>query len=258
MDVSDLKKLIESRGNVPGHVAIIMDGNGRWAKSRHLSRVEGHREGINSVREIVKAAAEVDVKYLTLYTFSTENWNRPRTEVAALMRLLLKTIRAEVNELNKNNVRLMTIGNLNDLPIPARLAMEHAIGILKNNTGLNLNLALSYSSRSEIVDAMKRVATEVQNGRLHPDDIDEETISEKLYTAEIPDPDLLIRTSGELRISNFLLWQLAYTEIYVSEVFWPDFRKFEFFQAIAAYQTRERRFGKIAEQIKYEKLVASV
>jgi undecaprenyl diphosphate synthase len=226
-----------------------MDGNGRWAKKRALSRVVGHREGINSVREIVRACGELGIGYLTLYTFSKENWNRPKGEVSALMTLLLKTIRAEVTELQRNNVRLMTSGRLEDLPLLARQGMEHGKRLLRHNNGLTLNLALSYSSRQEMVDAMRRIAIEVKAGRLQPEDIDEFTISSHLYTAAIPDPDLLIRTSGELRLSNFLLWQLAYTEIYVTEVLWPDFRRNEFYHALLAYQQRERRFGKVSEQL---------
>lgn len=250
MDELHLKERILSRGNLPTHVAIIMDGNGRWARSRQLPRVEGHKEGINSVREVVRACGEIDIKYLTLYTFSVENWNRPRGEVSALMRLLLKTVRSEVDDLKKNNVRLMTIGNLKDLPLPARRGMQKAMDLLKNNTGLTLILALSYGSRNEITEAIRAIARRVRSGQLQPDDIDEALISKHLYTADLPDPDLLIRTSGELRVSNFLLWQLAYTEIYVSQVFWPDFRKQEFFKAIDSYQQRERRFGKVSEQIK--------
>ncbi len=252
MDEASIKKRIEDRGNLPQHVAIIMDGNGRWAKRHNLPRVEGHREGINSVREIVKVCGELDIKYLTLYTFSTENWNRPVGEVAALMRLLLQTIRAEVTELNNNNVRLMTIGNLNDLPLPARKGMRRAIQTLKNNTGLTLNLALSYSSRREILQAVKSIASNVEQGKIRPDEISEDTISRSLSTASIPDPDLLIRTSGELRISNFLLWQLAYTEIYVTGDFWPEFRRMQFYRAIEAFQQRERRFGMVSEQLHYK------
>ncbi len=249
MDIGALKQRILEQKNIPTHIAIIMDGNGRWARKQQLSRVAGHREGINSVREIVKASGELNIRYLTLYTFSTENWNRPRREVAALMRLLLKTIRSEVKELNKNNVRLMTIGRLQDLPAPARFGMQDAIKTLKNNTGLTLNLALSYSSRQEISNAIKSIAHKVEAGILKPDEIDDDIVSQHLYTASIPDPDLLIRTSGELRVSNFLLWQLAYTEIYVTEVLWPDFRRLEFFNAIDAYQKRERRFGLVSDQL---------
>lgn len=257
MDEEALKQQIIHCGNLPAHVAIIMDGNGRWARKKQLPRVEGHREGINSVREIVRLCGEIDIKYLTLYTFSTENWKRPRGEVSALMRLLLKTIRAEVNELNKNNVRLTTIGNLQDLPLPARKGMQAAMELLKDNSGLTLNLALSYSSRREITEAVRRIADKVKQGQLAPQDIDEETISEHLYTLNVPDPDLLIRTSGELRVSNFLLWQLAYTEIYVTDVLWPDFRRVEFLEAVAEYQKRERRFGKVSEQVHPETAIPS-
>jgi undecaprenyl diphosphate synthase len=249
LEEKQLEERLRRGGKLPEHVAIIMDGNGRWAKKRVLSRVEGHREGINSVREIVRACGELGIGYLTLYTFSKENWNRPKGEVSALMALLLKTIRAEVGELQRNNVRLMTIGRLEDLPFLAREGMEHGRRKLRHNTGLTLNLALSYSSRQEMVDAMRRIALEVKAGRLQPEDIDEFTVSSHLYTASIPDPDLLIRTSGELRLSNFLLWQLAYTEIYVTDVLWPDFRRKEFYQALLAYQQRERRFGRVSEQL---------
>ncbi len=253
MDEQATLQRIVKRGNVPVHVAIIMDGNGRWARRRDLPRVEGHREGINSVREVVRAAGEIGVKFLTLYTFSTENWNRPRSEVTALMRLLLKTIRHEVDELDRNNVRLMTIGRLEDLPFAARRGMERAMQRLKNNTGLTLNLALSYSSRREIVDAIRLIAADVRAGRLPAEAIDESVISRYLDTRDIPDPDLLIRTSGEMRISNFLLWQLAYTELYVTDVLWPDFRRREFFEAIEDYQKRERRFGLVSEQVQGER-----
>ena len=249
MNEKALEQMIRANGKIPGHVAIIMDGNGRWAKQRSLERVDGHREGINSVREVVRACAELGVKYLTLYTFSTENWNRPKGEVSALMALLLKTIRAEVDDLQRNNVRLMTIGRLKDLPLLARKGMEQAIEILRHNTGLTLVLALSYSSRREIADAMRKIAFQIKTGELTEEDIDEALISSHLYTAAIPDPDLLVRTSGELRLSNFLLWQLAYTEIYVTDVLWPDFRRAALYEAVLAYQQRERRFGLVSEQI---------
>ena len=249
MDEATLKQRILKAKNLPAHVAIIMDGNGRWARRKHLPRIAGHREGINSVREIVRLCGELKIEYLTLYTFSTENWNRPQVEVSALMRLLLRTIRMEVEELDKNNVRLMTIGNLNDLPLPAQEGMKSAIERLKNNSGLTLNLALSYSSRNEIRDAFRKIAEKVQLGNLRADEINEDIISQHLFTNSIPDPDLLIRTSGELRVSNFLLWQLAYTEIYVTDVNWPDFRSIEFLKALAEYQNRERRFGKVSEQL---------
>lgn len=256
---ASLENAIEQlkRGPLPEHVAIIMDGNGRWAKKRHRPRVDGHREGINSVREIVRAAGELDLRYLTLYTFSTENWRRPKSEVAALMSLLITTIRAEVEELQRNNVRLTTIGRMEDLPYLARQGLEHAKRVLSKNTGLTLNLALSYSSRQEITDAVRRIAKEVAAGRLSPAAIDDETITSCLYTSEIPDPDLLIRTSGEQRLSNFLLWQLAYTEIYVTDVLWPDFRRKEFYDALHDFQKRERRFGKVSEQLHAPQAVAS-
>ncbi len=247
-----LKQEILSVGNIPQHVAIIMDGNGRWAKQRGLPRVEGHKEGINSVREVVRVAGEIGIKYLTLYTFSTENWHRPKGEVTALMHLLLDTIRAEVDELDKNNVKLMTIGRLDDLPFLPRQGMLQAIRRLRKNTGLTLNLALSYSSRREITDAVRAIVAKAYKGRLRPEEVDEELISAHLYTADIPDPDLLIRTSGELRVSNFLLWQLAYTEIYVTQIFWPEFRSVEFLEAVRCFQKRERRFGRVSEQLKAE------
>jgi undecaprenyl diphosphate synthase len=249
VDEKALEQIIRSNGKIPRHIAIIMDGNGRWAKQRSLERVDGHREGINSVREVVRACGELGVKYLTLYTFSMENWNRPKGEVSALMALLLKTIREEVNDLQRNNVRLMTIGRLQDLPMLARLGMEQAIELLQHNTGLTLVLALSYSSRREIADAMRAIARKIKTGELAEEDINEALISSHLHTAAIPDPDLLVRTSGELRLSNFLLWQLAYTEIYVTDVLWPDFRRTALFEAVLAFQKRERRFGMVSEQI---------
>ena len=230
-------------GNIPQHIAIIMDGNGRWAKQRSLPRIAGHREGINSVREIVRACGDLGVRILTLYTFSAENWRRPRREVSALMRLLLVTINREVADLDRNNVRLMVIGNIEDLPEQPRQGILKAIEHLKSNTGLILNLALSYGGRQEILEAVRRVC---QDGKK---EVSEEEFARYLYTADIPDPDLLIRTSGELRLSNFLLWQLAYTEIYVTEVLWPDFRRPQLIEAIQAYQARERRFGRVSEQL---------
>ncbi len=258
MEEEILKQQILQQGNLPAHVAIIMDGNGRWARSKNLPRVAGHREGINSVREVVRACGEINIKYLTLYTFSTENWNRPHGEVAALMRLLVNTIRSEVDELNRNNVRLMTIGKLRDLPLPARRGMESAIRMLRNNTGLTLNLALSYSSRQEITEAVNQIVQKALAGQIDKGRVDEKLIAQHLYTAAIPDPDLLIRTSGELRVSNFLLWQLAYTEIYVTEVLWPEFRRLEFFKAIRAYQKRERRFGLVSDQLKKQPVLESI
>jgi undecaprenyl diphosphate synthase len=240
-----LREAIIEQGGVPKHVAIIMDGNGRWAQQRGLPRVAGHREGVNSVREIVQACGELNIEYLTLYTFSKENWKRPEEEVTALMRLLLMTIKKEVYELNKNNVRLNVIGDLEDLPYLTRKSMIESIELLKHNTGLVLNLALSYSSRREIIKAVAAISQDVSQQKLKPEEIDEQIFSRYLYTSGIPDPDLVIRTSGELRISNFLLWQIAYSEIFVSDVFWPDFRKKMFFNAIQAFQQRDRRFGKV-------------
>jgi undecaprenyl diphosphate synthase len=228
---------------IPGHIAIIMDGNGRWAKQRSLPRIAGHREGIKSVREIVEACGEIGIEALTLYTFSAENWQRPRKEVSALMQLLLATINREVEDLNRNNVQLNVIGRIDDLPEKPRKGMQHAMEKLQNNTGLKLNLALSYGGRQEIVDAVKRIMEEGIT------DISVDNFANYLYTAGITDPELLIRTSGELRLSNFLLWQLAYTEIYVTDVLWPDFRKPQLYEAILAYQHRERRFGLVSEQL---------
>jgi undecaprenyl diphosphate synthase len=239
-----------SRDNLPGHIAIIMDGNGRWAKQRGLPRVMGHREGVKSVRTIVEACGELGIKTLTLYTFSTENWRRPKEEVSALMKLLLKTIRREIDDLMRNNVRLTVIGNLLGMPEEAARPMQAAADRTASNTGLNLVLALNYGGREEIVHAVRRIGVKIQSGILDPDAIDSETIGRHLYTSDLPDPDLLIRTSGELRLSNFLLWQLAYTEIYITDVLWPDFRKDELFKAILSFQQRERRFGKVSEQLK--------
>jgi undecaprenyl diphosphate synthase len=241
---------VSLKADSPRHIAIIMDGNGRWAKQRGLPRVMGHREGIKSVREIVEACGELGVEVLTLYTFSTENWRRPKDEVSALMKLLLKTIQKEIRELIHNNIRLTVIGNLEHLPDAARKSMETAIEKTRSNTGLNLNLALSYGSREELVHAVKRIALQVANGELDPNAVSSQTIQNNLYTAGMPDPDLLIRTSGEFRISNFLLWQLAYTEIFITDVLWPDFRKPDLLKAIEDFQKRERRFGKVSEQLK--------
>jgi len=254
VDIEEEKLLckIKERDNLPGHIAIIMDGNGRWAKEKGLPRIAGHREGINSVREIVEASTELGIKHLTLYTFSKENWRRPKREVSALMRLLVRTVRKEVEKLLKNNIKLTTIGELSDLPENVRREVDEAVEKTKNNTGLNLNLALSYSGRVEIINAVKKIAGMVKSNLISVEGIDDELFSNFLYTSRVPDPDLLIRTSGESRISNFLLWQLAYTEIYITDVFWPDFRRKEFYGAILEYQSRERRFGKVSEQLKHQ------
>jgi undecaprenyl diphosphate synthase len=230
---------------VPRHVAVIMDGNGRWARQRGLPRIEGHRAGAASVRAVVRAAAKAGVQYLTLYAFSIENWRRPKHEVSGLMRLLVRYLRSEIDELNRNNVRLETIGRLEDLPKSAQRELGEARRRLAKNTGLTLIVALSYGGRTELVDAMRRIAREVQTGRLRPEQIDEAVISGALYTAGFPDPDLLIRTSGEMRLSNFLLWQTSYTEIWITPTLWPDFREPDFLQALEEYRKRERRFGGI-------------
>ena len=237
------KNLVDN--NIPEHIAIIMDGNGRWAQRSSLPRIAGHKEGISSVRAITKKCDEIGIKYLSLYTFSSENWKRPRSEVKALMRLLLSTIRHEIKDLNKNNVRLMTIGNLNELPDYARKGMEEGLESTKNNSGLNLILALSYGSRNEILRMVKSISTKAMNGEVSPNKIKESDIISELDTSNIPDPDLLIRTGGEFRLSNFLLWQIAYSEIYVTEKYWPEFRENELLKAIEDYQIRDRRFGKV-------------
>ena len=245
----DFKSQIKTT-DVPDHIAIIMDGNGRWAKSHNKPRIFGHRKGVLSVISVVEGAGEVGVKYLTLYAFSTENWNRPKMEVAALMQLLVATISNEVASLNKNNVRLLTIGDLKSLPGNCERELEKAKEKTKNNTGLNLVLALSYSSKSEIVRAVKSIATEVSNKNIDINAIDSDLINDYLDTAAMPNPELLVRTSGEYRLSNFLLWQIAYSELYFTNKFWPDFTKEDLFEAIVDYQKRERRFGLTSEQIK--------
>ena len=234
---------------IPRHIAIIMDGNGRWAKKQGLARMFGHRQGVETVHRITEAAAELGVQYLTLYAFSTENWNRPKEEVDALMVLLVETIAKETPTLMKNNIRLQTIGDLSRLPQTTYDKFMECIQQTSQNTGLTLIIALSYSARWEIIQAAQHMAQAVQEGTLLPEDINEETISNYLTTAQVPDSDLLIRTSGELRISNFLLWQLAYSELYFTDCLWPDFTNEEFYHAIVDYQHRERRFGKTSEQI---------
>ena len=231
--------------NIPRHVAIIMDGNGRWARQRGLPRIAGHRAGAKSVREIVRVASKLGIEYLTLYAFSSENWSRPKVEVAALMRLLEFYLQKELAELDKDNVRLAAIGRLHELPAGARQQLDKAIAALRDNEGLTLVLALSYGGRAEIVDAVRGIAREIKTGQIDVADVDEKRISDHLYTAGIPDPDLLIRTSGELRLSNFLLWQISYAEIYVTETQWPDFRKAEFLKAMEDYSKRQRRFGRV-------------
>ena len=252
MPLSDaqLRERIKERGNLPNHVAVIMDGNGRWAKQRGLPRVSGHREGVKAVREAVESCGELGIGVLTLYTFSTENWHRPREEVSALMRLLLRTLQKETNELIQNNVRLVAAGDIDRLPSHAREGILKGIDATRENTGLILNLALNYGGREEIIEAVQKIGADVLEGRIKPEAIDSVTFARYLYTSNLPDPDFLIRTSGECRVSNFLLWQLEYTEIYITDVLWPDFRKRDFYMAIEDYQNRERRFGKVSEQLR--------
>ncbi|MCU7693447.1 isoprenyl transferase [Haoranjiania flava] len=238
------------RNRVPSHIAIIMDGNGRWAKEKGEDRLFGHFNGVEAVRLITEAAAEAGVKYLTLYTFSKENWNRPQEEVAGLMGLLVDTIKRQVEDLNKNNIRFSVIGDMDTLPDNARTELIEAIESLSSNTGMNLILALNYSSRWEIQAAIQAIARQVKNNALEVEDISEDTLGKYLTTKDIPDPELMIRTGGERRISNFLLYQLAYAELYFTETLWPDFQKKHLYEAIADFQNRERRFGKTSEQVK--------
>ncbi len=235
---------------LPNHIAIIMDGNGRWAKEKGEDRLFGHLHGVESVRDIVEGCAELGVKYLTLYAFSTENWDRPAYEVSGLMELLIDTIRKEVPVLNKNNIRLHMIGDSTMLPENARRELKEALDETSGNTGLNLIMALSYSSRWEIVNTVQQIAEAVKEGKLEPKDISQNTIQQYLTTSAFPDPELMIRTSGEYRISNFLLYQLAYSELYFTNTLWPDFRKENLYEAIIDFQNRERRFGKTGDQIK--------
>lgn len=246
------KKDLIDISRLPKHVAVIMDGNGRWAKQRGKPRVFGHQNGVVSVRETAEAAAELGIEYLTLYAFSTENWNRPRLETEALMTLLLQTINKETKTLNKNNIRLKTIGDLSSLPVRTRRQLEKAMENTAGNTRMTLVLALSYSSRWELLNAVQEVARKVEEGEITSSQVNKEVLEESLATAGMPDPELLIRTSGEYRISNFLLWQIAYAELYFTDKRWPDFRKEDLYEALIDYQSRERRFGKISEQIKAE------
>jgi len=238
-----------NKEKIPQHIAIIMDGNGRWAKQRGTQRVFGHKNGVKAVRAATEAAAELGVKYLTLYAFSTENWNRPKLEVDALMSLLIGTINSETDELIKNNIRLGTIGDMTSLPKSVQDKLNEAINRTSVCKGMNLILALSYSSRSEILRAVQKIIHDDQNGKIKFESIDDSVFSRYLDTSGIPDPELMIRTSGEQRISNFLLWQLAYTELYFTPILWPDFSKEDLYSAIIDYQKRERRFGKISEQL---------
>ncbi len=244
----DLKELI-IKDKLPRHIAIIMDGNGRWAQSRGNMRLFGHQNGVESVRQVVEAAGELGVEYLTLYAFSTENWNRPRSEVDALMGLMVSSIENETENLHKNNVRLSAIGEISDLPERVKTQLKTAIEYTAENTGLNLVIALSYSGKWDITAAVKRIVEDVKKGALDADHIDTCLFETYLNTCNIPDPELLIRTSGERRVSNFMLWQLAYTELYFTPVLWPDFRKKDLYEAIIDFQRRERRFGRVKSQI---------
>lgn len=235
--------------NLPKHLAIIMDGNGRWAKEKGKHRVFGHENGVKTVKSTVEHCAKIGIDYLTLYTFSTENWNRPKLEVETLMRLLVSSLRKELKSFNKNNIRLNTIGNISALPVKANRELTEVMDKTKYNRGMVLTLALSYGSREELQSAIKSIAFKVKNNIISPEDIDETIINNHLYTHNLPDVDLLIRTSGEHRISNFLLWQIAYAELYFINVFWPDFNEHHLVEAIRNYQNRERRFGKTSEQL---------
>jgi len=247
----DLKEQqrLKDGGEIPRHLAIIMDGNGRWAKKRGMPRIAGHKEGVESVRDIVEASGQLGVRYLTLYAFSTENWKRPQEEVSLLMRLLLRALHDEADRLHRNNVKLRAIGDVSRLPAEVQSELLDGIRKTKENTGLTLVLALSYSGRWDLMGAVRTIAAEVRAGRLAPEQVTEQTIGRALSTDGIPDPDLLIRTSGEFRVSNFLLWQLAYSEIHITPKFWPDFRRGDLYAAIRDYQNRERRFGMVSEQL---------
>ena len=235
--------------NLPRHIAVIMDGNGRWAKKKGALRIFGHKNAVEAVRAVTEGAGELGIKYLTLYAFSTENWSRPKAEIDGLMELLVNTLKQEIKRLTENQVKLITIGETSHLPGECQKNLEWAVDQTKNNTGLTLILALSYSGRREIINAVKSLVKEAKEGNIKPEDINEALFENYLQTSGIPDPELLIRTSGELRISNFLLWQIAYTELYITPTLWPDFRKEHLYEAIWAYQQRESRFGKTSEQL---------
>ncbi|MCL6216824.1 isoprenyl transferase [Zunongwangia pacifica] len=234
---------------LPSHIAVIMDGNGRWAKKQGFLRAVGHNEGVKSVRDVVEGSAEIGIKFLTLYAFSTENWNRPKLEVDTLMKILVSSLKKEIKTLQDNNIKLTAIGNIDNLPKKAKRELLDVIEKTKDNAKMTLILALSYGSREEITSAFKALANKVKEGTLQPDEINDSLISKSLYTKDIPDVDLMIRTSGEQRISNFLLWQMAYAELYFTNILWPDFRKENLYEAIYNYQNRERRFGKTSEQL---------
>lgn len=248
-----LNQIKNNKEKVPVHVAIIMDGNGRWAKKNGKERIYGHQEGTKSVKEVIKASVSTGVKYLTLYAFSKENWRRPQEEVSFLMELLIRSIESELDELNNNGIRLMVIGDVDNLPDKVKDKVTNALSVTENNDTLHLIIALNYGARWEITQMTKKIAERVKMGELSINDIDEKMVSSHLTTSGIPDPELMIRTSGEKRISNFLLWQLAYTELYFTDKYWPEFKEHDFYMAILDYQKRERRFGKISEQLKQNK-----
>jgi len=250
----NIQDKLKNSGEIPKHVAIIMDGNGRWAKQKGKTRVFGHKEGVISVRDIVEASGQLGIKYLTLYTFSTENWNRPISEVTILMKLLIKALQDETDRLHENDVKLITTGDLNTLPKIVFQELNDTVEKTKDNKRMTLNLALSYSGRWDIVNAVKEIHREFKNSKELYNNLNERKFSEYLATKNLPDPDLLIRTGGDYRISNFLLWQLAYTEIYIEQKFWPEFRRKNLYEAIYEYQKRERRFGLVSEQIKKKKI----
>lgn len=252
MTDTDIQSELKAAGKVPKHIAIIMDGNGRWAQSRDLRRTDGHRSARETVRDIVRVCGELQIDILTLFTFGTDNWRRPWSEILSLMQLLRDSSREELDELQENNVRLITTGDINRLIKQSRVALEQTIKETANNTGLTLNLALSYDGKSDILQAVKSLAEEAQQGRLDPKDIDAERFTQKLYTGNLPDPDLLIRTSGEVRLSNFMLWQCAYTEFWFTDVLWPDFRREHLYEAIRNFQKRERRYGKTGIQLQQD------
>ncbi|CAN5465868.1 isoprenyl transferase [soil metagenome] len=246
---ADVQKNLKQSGEIPRHIAIIMDGNGRWAKSKGYNRVLGHNEGVNSARDIIESCAQIGVKYLTLYTFSTENWKRPKSEVSVLMSLLIKVLGDETERLHKENIKIAASGDLSSLPEKVMKVLTDGMERTKNNDKMTLNIAISYSGRWDILNAMKKIYKEVSNGKIQISDINEENFGSYLATQDIPDPDLLIRTGGDYRISNFLLWQIAYSEIYIDQIFWPDFKRNNLYNAISEFQKRERRYGMTSEQI---------
>lgn len=254
-DDIELQNELKSSGKLPAHIAIIMDGNGRWAQKKGNIRLHGHKAGVKSVRDVTESCAQLGVNYLTLYAFSTENWNRPASEINGLMKLLVQSLRDETETLQKNDIKLITIGQTNRLPAKCRAQLQEVMDLTKNNKRMQLCLALSYSGRWDITEAVRSITHEVQKGNIAPDDVNDDLISSYLSTANIPDPDLIIRTSGEYRISNFLLWQLAYSELYITHTYWPDFRRDELYEAIRSYQSRDRRYGKLKNG--YNKSIAS-